>query len=80
MFERVSDTANVAVRELSWVLPRTAVRRSWDGTELVQLFPRGRAHSIGVVLDPTRDHILDIWVPAESGEPEWKDEHELDHG
>ena len=83
-----------------WVLPRAAVRRSWDGTELVQLFPHGRAHSLWVVRDSahalvgwyvnledpqafgddtitTRDHILDIWVPAETGEPEWKDEHEL---
>jgi hypothetical protein len=83
-----------------WVLPRAAVRRPWSENELVQLFPRGRAHSLWIVRDPahalvgwyvnledpqvlgdrtitTNDHILDIWVPAETGEPEWKDEHEL---
>jgi hypothetical protein len=26
----------------------------------------------------TRDHILDLWVPAESGEARWKDEDELE--
>ena len=26
----------------------------------------------------TRDHILDLWVPGESGEPRWKDEDELE--
>lgn len=26
----------------------------------------------------TRDHILDLWVPADSGEPRWKDEDELE--
>ena len=26
----------------------------------------------------TRDHILDLWVPAESGDPRWKDEDELE--
>ena len=30
------------------------------------------AHTIS-----TRDHVLDIWVPGETGEPEWKDEDEL---
>jgi len=26
----------------------------------------------------TRDHILDIWVPLETGIPSWKDEDELE--
>ena len=26
----------------------------------------------------SRDHILDVWVPAETGEPQWKDEDELE--
>jgi hypothetical protein len=83
-----------------WAYPRTSIRRPWDGTELVQLFPRGRAYSLWIVRDPTHalvgwyvnledpqvfgdstittsDHVLDIWVPAETGEPEWKDEDEL---
>ena len=87
--------------EERWAHPRTAARRPWTGTELIQLFPRVRAHSLWVVRganhalvgwyvnleDPhvfggatitTRDHVLDIWVPAETGEPEWKDEDELE--
>jgi hypothetical protein len=83
-----------------WAHPRTSTRRPWAGTELIQLFPRGRAHSLWVVRNAahalvgwyvnledvhafgertvtTRDHVLDIWVPAETGEPEWKDEDEL---
>lgn len=87
--------------EERWAHPRTSARRPWHGTELIQLFPRGRAHSIWVVRntdhslvgwyvnleDPhelgertvsTRDHVLDLWVPAETGEPEWKDEDELE--
>ena len=86
--------------EERWSHPRTSLRRPWLGTELIQLFPRGRAHSIWVVRDKehamvgwyvnledvhelgastitTRDHVLDIWVPAATGEPEWKDEDEL---
>ena len=76
-----------------WSHPRTTLRRPWTGTELIQLFPRNRAHSIWVVRDTahavvgwyvnledvhelrdhtitTRDHVLDIWVPAETGEPQ----------
>jgi uncharacterized protein len=26
----------------------------------------------------SRDHVLDVWAPAETGEPGWKDEDELD--
>ena len=26
----------------------------------------------------TRDDILDLWVPAETGEPQWKDEDEFE--
>jgi hypothetical protein len=84
-----------------WSHPRTSLHRPWTGTELIQLFPRGRAHSIWVVRDSvhamvgwyvnledvhelaghtitTRDHVLDIWVPAATGEPQWKDEDELE--
>jgi hypothetical protein len=84
-----------------WSYPRTSLRRAWTGTELIQLFPLGRAYSIWVVRDTagamvgwyvnledvhelgdhtitTRDHVLDIWVPAETGEPQWKDEDELE--
>ncbi len=87
--------------EERWSHPRVSALRPWHGTELIQLFPRGRAHSLWVVRnadhslvgwyvnleDPhvfgentvtTRDHVLDIWVPAETGEPEWKDEDELE--
>ena len=84
-----------------WAHPRTSLRRPWDGTELIQLFPRERAHSIWVVRDrehrmvgwyinledvhelgentvTTQDHVLDIWVAAETLEPQWKDEDELE--
>lgn len=84
-----------------WAHPRTSKRAPWNGTELIQLFPRDRAHSLWVVRDAahalvgwyanledvhvlgdatisTRDHVLDVWVPAETGEPEWKDEDELE--
>jgi hypothetical protein len=87
--------------EERWLHPRTSARRPWDGTELIQIFPTGRAHSLWVVRRPdrslvgwyvnleephvlgertisTRDHVLDVWVPAETGEPEWKDEDELE--
>lgn len=87
--------------EERWAHPRTSALRPWHGTELIQLFPRGRAHSVWIVRDAghalvgwyvnledphvfgartvtTRDHVLDIWVPAASGEPEWKDEDELE--
>jgi len=84
-----------------WAHPRTSKRAPWHGTELIQLFPRGRAHSLWVVRNAdhslvgwyvnledahvygertvsTRDGVLDIWVPAETGDPEWKDEDELE--
>ena len=87
--------------EERWAHPRTSKRAPWSGTELIQLFPLGRAHSLWIVRDPsrgllgwyvnledahelgdrtitTRDGVLDIWVPAETGEAEWKDEHELE--
>jgi len=34
-----------------WSHPRTSLLRPWNGTELIQLFPRGRAHSLWVVRD-----------------------------
>ena len=70
-----------------WLHPRASERRPWIGTELIQIFPAGRAHSLWVVRRPdrslvgwyvnledphvlaertisTRDHVLDVWVPA----------------
>jgi hypothetical protein len=93
------DLRDVPLAE-RWAHPRVSARRPWHGTELIQLFPKGRAHSVWVVRrldhsllgwyvnleDPhvldahtitTQDHVLDIWVPGETGEPEWKDEDEL---
>jgi hypothetical protein len=90
---------DVALEE-RWAHPRTATREPWRDTELIQLFPRGRAHSLWIVRDPahalvgwyvniedahvlgdrtisTRDNVLDIWVPGQTGEPQWKDEDEL---
>jgi Protein of unknown function (DUF402) len=87
--------------EERWAHPRTSKRMPWYGTEVIQLFPLGRAHSLWVVRNrahelmgwyvnledrhmlgertiSTRDGVLDIWVPAETREPEWKDEHELE--
>ena len=87
--------------EERWAHPRTSLLRPWTGTELIQLFPRGRAHSIWVVRTAeqelvgwyvnleevhelggqtitTSDHVLDIWAPADTGEPQWKDEDELE--
>ena len=53
-----------------WAHPRTSLRRPWDGTELIQLFPRGRAHSIWIVRD--RAHALIGWYVN------LEDVHELD--
>jgi hypothetical protein len=83
-----------------WAHPRVSATRPWHSTEVIQLFPKGRAHSLWVMRDSehsllgwyvnledpqvlgartisTRDHVLDLWVPADTGEPEWKDEDEL---
>ena len=83
-----------------WAHPRVSARRPWHSTEVIQLFPKGRAHSLWVMRDSehsllgwyvnledpqvlgartisTRDHVLDLWAPADTGEPEWKDEDEL---
>jgi Protein of unknown function (DUF402) len=35
-------------------------------------------HVLGGRTISTRDHVLDIWVPAATGEPRWKDEDELE--
>ena len=37
-----------------------------------------QVHELGEHTITTRDHVLDIWVPGETGEPQWKDEDELD--
>jgi hypothetical protein len=83
-----------------WSRARVSARRPWHSTEVIQLFPKGRAHSVWVMRDAehsllgwyvnledphmrgahtisSQDHILDLWVPAETGEPQWKDEDEL---
>jgi RimJ/RimL family protein N-acetyltransferase len=84
-----------------WAHPRTSALRPWHDTELIQVFPHNRAHSVWVVRDTrrevvgwyvnleavhevaertitTQDHVLDIWVPADTREPQWKDEDELE--
>jgi hypothetical protein len=83
-----------------WRHPRATAVRTWEGSDLVMLFPRDRAYSLwlfredgrfrgwyvnledehvfGAATIDTRDGILDIWVPAETGEPQWKDEDELE--
>ncbi|HEY4347073.1 MAG TPA: DUF402 domain-containing protein [Gaiellaceae bacterium] len=35
-------------------------------------------HVFGARTISTRDHVLDIWVPGDTGEPKWKDEDELE--
>ena len=42
-----------------WSHPRTSLRGRGSGTELIQLFPRGRAHSLWVVRDTT--HAMVGW-------------------
>ena len=83
-----------------WLHPRATQIRPWHASDLVMLFPRGRAYSLWLFREAgtfrgwyvnledrhvlgehtidTRDGVLDIWVPAETGEPEWKDEDELE--
>jgi hypothetical protein len=83
-----------------WAHPRVSARRPWHSTEVIQLFPKGRAHSLWVVRNAERsllgwyvnledpqvldgrtitsqDHVLDIWVPGDTGQPQWKDEDEF---
>lgn len=45
--------------------------RGWY-VNLEQPYTRG-AHTVD-----TRDNVLDVWVPAEAAEPQWKDEDELE--
>ena len=83
-----------------WLHPRATQIRPWSGTDVVMLFPRGRAYALWLFREAgtfrgwyvnledrhvfgdrtidTRDGVLDIWVPAETGEPQWKDEDELE--
>jgi Protein of unknown function (DUF402) len=82
-----------------WDHPRVGARRTWSTSNLVMIFPRGRAHSLWVFQGPSatgwyvnleepyvlgertitsRDHVLDLWVPAETGVAGWKDEDELE--
>ena len=35
-------------------------------------------HTLGERTISSRDHLLDVWVPRSSGEPQWKDEDELE--
>jgi len=35
-------------------------------------------HDFGERTISTRDHVLDIWVPLDTGVPQWKDEDELE--
>jgi RimJ/RimL family protein N-acetyltransferase len=83
-----------------WSHPRATDLRPWRSSNLVLLFPRGRAyslwlfrehgafrgwyvnleqpHAFGTRTIDTRDNVLDVWVPAETRDPEWKDEDELE--
>ena len=59
-------------REFSlWLFRDNGLFRGW----YVNLEDR---HVRGKRTIDTRDGILDVWVPAETGEPQWKDEHELE--
>ena len=42
-----------------WAHPRVSARRPWHGPRLIQLFPKGRAHSLWVVRDA--EHSLLGW-------------------
>ena len=87
--------------EERWSHPRSARLEPRTGSELIQIFPSGRSHSLWIVRDgdhrlrgwyvnledphvlvdrtiSTRDGVLDIWIPAQTAEPEWKDEDELE--
>ena len=59
-------------REFSlWLFREHGTFRGW----YVNLEER---HVRGARTIDTRDGILDLWVPAETGEPQWKDEDELE--
>ena len=59
-------------REFSlWLFREDGVFRGWY-VNLEERHVRG-AHTID-----TRDAVLDLWVPAETGEPQWKDGDELE--
>jgi hypothetical protein len=82
-----------------WAHPRASVRRPWQRSDLVMIFPSGRRHSLWVFHErgehvgwyvnleaphvfgettvSTSDGILDLWVPADTYEPVWKDEDEF---
>jgi len=59
-------------REFSlWLFRERGALRGW----YVNLEER---HVRGARTIDTRDAVLDLWVPAETGEPQWKDEDELE--
>jgi hypothetical protein len=83
-----------------WAHPRQNVRRSWERSDVVMIFPFAARHSLWVFHEAerhtgwyvnleephrfgdrtitTRDGILDVWVPAETEQPSWKDEDEFE--
>lgn len=93
------DLRSVPLEE-RWTHPRITVRRAWQRTDVLFVFPRAqRWHSIRImrqsgrllgwyanlesphVFGPgtisTKDGVLDLWVPADTELPEWKDEEEF---
>lgn len=53
-----------------WVFKHGATVRGWYAN-LEQPYVAGDR------VITTEDHVLDLWAPAETGEPQWKDEDEL---
>ncbi|HZQ81158.1 MAG TPA: DUF402 domain-containing protein [Gaiellaceae bacterium] len=67
--------------ELLMIFPRGRLYSLWifrrHGEVLGWYVNLEEAHVIEGRTITTRDGVLDIWVPAETGEPQWKDEDEF---
>ena len=70
------DRGDPALPERARALALGRARRRALAARLVRQ-PGGSCTMLGARTISTRDHVLDIWVPAETGEPQWKDEDEL---
>ena len=68
--------------DLVMLFPRDRAYSLWlfrEGGELEGWYVNLEdVHVYGERTIDTRDGILDVWIPAETGEPQWKDEHELE--